>query len=74
MITSWDPSSESLLDLAEAEGLHPDFSCRSGICQSCICKLLDGEVEYFQEPLDVPEPGCVLICSARPQTDVVVEV
>ena len=74
VIASWDPSSESLLDLAEAQGLSPDFSCRSGICQSCICKLLDGEVEYFQEPLDVPDPGCVLICSAIPKTDVVVDV
>ncbi len=74
VIASWDPSSESLLDLAEAQGLSPDFSCRSGICQSCICELLDGEVEYFQEPLDVPDPGCVLICSAIPKTDVVVDV
>jgi len=74
VIASWDPSSESLLDLAEAQGLSPDFSCRSGICQSCICKLLDGEVEYFQEPLDVPDPGCVLICSAIPKSDVVVVV
>jgi len=71
---SWDPSAESLLDLAEAQGLRPDFSCRSGICQSCICKLLVGEVEYFQEPLDVPDPGCVLICSAKPKTDVVIDV
>ena len=70
----WDPSAESLLDLAEAQGLRPDFSCRSGICQSCISKLLDGEVEYFQEPLDVPDPGCVLICSAKPRTDVVIDV
>ncbi len=74
VIASWDPSSESLLDLAEAQGLRPDFSCRSGFCQSCICKLLDGEVEYFQEPLDVPDPGWVLICSAKPKTDVVVDV
>ena len=74
MIAPWDPSSESLLDLAEAQGLRPDFSCRSGICQSCVCKLLDGEVTYFQEPLDVPDPGCVLICSAKPRTDVTVDV
>lgn len=70
----WDPSSESLLDLAEAQGLHPDFSCRSGICQTCSCKLVAGEIEYFQEPIDVPEPGCVLICSARPKTDVTIDV
>jgi hypothetical protein len=70
----WDPSAESLLDLAEAQGLRPDFSCRSGICQSCVSKLLDGEIEYFQEPLEVPDPGCVLICSAKPRTDVVIDV
>ncbi len=40
----------------------------------CICRLLDGEVEYVQEPMDVPDPGCVLICCSKPKTRVVVDV
>ncbi len=31
---NWNPSFESILDLAEANGLSPDYSCRSGICHT----------------------------------------
>ena len=71
---SWDPACESLLDLAERHGLNPDYSCRSGICHTCMCTLVEGEVDYLEEPLDAPDPGCVLICCARPKTSVVIEV
>jgi hypothetical protein len=39
-----------------------------------MSKLIAGEVEYVTEPLDVPDPGCVLICSSRPKTNVVIDV
>ncbi len=70
----WDPTLESILDLAEAQGLRPDFSCRTGICHTCSSKLIEGEVEYFTEPLDMPDPGCVLICCSKPKTNLVIEV
>lgn len=69
--TNWNPSFESLLDLAEAAGLSPDYSCRSGICQTCVCGLQEGEVEYVQEPLDLPDDGSVLVCCSKPKTSVV---
>jgi ferredoxin-NADP reductase/MOSC domain-containing protein YiiM len=72
--TNWNPSFESILDLAEANGLSPDYSCRSGICHTCMCRLEDGEVEYVEEPLDPPEEGCVLICVSKPKKNVVVEI
>ena len=65
---NWNPSFESLLDLAEANGLSPDYSCRSGICQTCICPLEEGEVDYVLEPLDPPDAGSVLICCSKPKT------
>ena len=71
---NWNPSFESILDLAEANGLSPDYSCRSGICHTCMCKLEAGEVEYVLEPLELPDPGSVLICCSKPKTDVVVGV
>ena len=40
--TSWDLVKGSLLDLAESEGLRPDYSCRSGICQTCTTRVIDG--------------------------------
>ena len=71
---NWNPSFESILDLAEANGLSPDYSCRSGICHTCTCPLEDGEVEYTLEPLDPPDPGSVLICCSKPKTNLVVGV
>lgn len=72
--TSWNPSLESILDLAEANGLSPDYSCRSGICHTCMVTLEDGEVEYVEEPLDPPDDGCVLICVSKPKGNIVVDV
>lgn len=71
---NWNPSLESILDLAEASGLSPDYSCRSGVCHTCESKLLRGEVEYVIEPLDPPEEGSVLICCARPRGDIAVDI
>ncbi len=70
----WNPSLDSILDLAEAVGLSPDYSCRSGICQTCICEIEKGEVEYVLEPLDPPDEGSVLICCSKPTTAVVIAV
>lgn len=70
----WDSSCTSLLELAEAHGLRPVHSCRLGLCLTCICALLEGEVEYFDHTVVEPEHGVVLLCSSRPLTDVVVDV
>ncbi|TDL78441.1 2Fe-2S iron-sulfur cluster binding domain-containing protein [Palleronia sediminis] len=69
----WDGAAASLLELAENAGLDPDFSCRAGICNTCKCGIVSGEVEYFEEPLSPPEAGKVLICCARPKGPVVLD-
>ncbi len=74
VVTPWDPGVQSILDLAEQAGLSPDYSCRSGICQTCSCRLISGEIAYDEEPAAAPEPGEVLICSARPKGDVVIDI
>ena len=68
----WNPSFESILDLAEANGLSPDYSCRSGICHTCICELEQGEVDYTLEPLDPPPEGTVLICCSKPRSNLAI--
>ncbi len=73
LTAKWNPSFASILDMAEGLGLSPDYSCRSGICHTCVCALEDGEVEYVEEPLDPPDPGSVLICCSKPKTDLVVD-
>lgn len=70
----WDASLHSLLDLAEKSGLTPDFSCRAGICNTCKITLIEGEVEYFGDPLVIPPKGKVLICCARPKGRVVLDI
>ena len=74
MQINWNPSYESILDLAEAHGLSPDYSCRSGICHTCKCKLEHGEVDYVMEPMDLPPKGEVLICCSKPKTDIVIQI
>ena len=74
LTTTWNPDCESILDLAEHHGLNPDYSCRSGICRTCMCELVEGEVEYFEEPLNAPEPGRVLICVCKPKSKLVLDV
>jgi ferredoxin-NADP reductase/MOSC domain-containing protein YiiM/predicted pyridoxine 5'-phosphate oxidase superfamily flavin-nucleotide-binding protein len=71
---AWDPACETILDLAEHHGLSPPYSCRSGICRTCMCELVEGEVKYLEEPLNAPDPGCVLICVSRPKTKIVVDI
>ncbi|MEE8352131.1 MAG: FAD-binding oxidoreductase [Rhodospirillales bacterium] len=66
----WDAKFENLLDFAESLGLAPAFSCRSGICHTCMIELKDGEVNYPEEPVIPPDPGHVLICSAQPKGDI----
>ena len=71
---TWDPACETILDLAEHHGLSPDYSCRSGICHTCMCEVAEGEVEYLEEPLDPPDAGRVLICCSRPKSRLVIDI
>jgi ferredoxin-NADP reductase len=64
---TWTAGMPSLLDFAEAQGLVPEFSCRSGVCGTCACRLIDGAVDYDTDPLDPPAPGDILLCCARPR-------
>ena len=71
----WDPSAyQSLLELAEACDVPVRWSCRTGVCHNCESGLVSGAVAYQPEPLDAPAEGNVLICCARPETDVVVDI
>ncbi len=36
---------ESILDGANRIGIDPPFSCQSGVCTTCKCKVMSGEVE-----------------------------
>jgi ferredoxin-NADP reductase len=69
----WTQGSFSLLSLAERNGLRPDASCRSGLCNSCMCRLDSGEVTYIMETANTPPTGEILLCCSRPTTSVMVD-
>ena len=63
----------SLLEFAESCDVPTRWSCRSGVCHTCVTALLAGETDYRPDPLEPPEPGQVLVCCARPVEDVVLD-
>jgi ferredoxin len=69
----WDPASPSLLDFAEAHGISPPFSCRAGVCGSCLSGLRSGAVDYLEPPLTEPGPGELLLCCSTPRESVVID-
>jgi ferredoxin-NADP reductase/MOSC domain-containing protein YiiM len=63
---AWDAKFASLLELAEACDVPVRWSCRTGVCHSCMTGLIGGSIVYSPEPLERPAPGNVLICCSRP--------
>ena len=62
----WSKGDDVLLEVAEAHGLEPEFSCRTGTCGSCAVKVESGEVAYRTQPTASVNPGEALICCAVP--------
>ncbi|MDY6824287.1 MAG: 2Fe-2S iron-sulfur cluster binding domain-containing protein [Thermodesulfobacteriota bacterium] len=73
----WDGSHESLLSLAEENGVEIETECEIGVCGTCKVRLLSGtvdmEMEDGLEDEDIAR-GMILPCVAVPTTDVVLEV
>jgi ferredoxin len=69
----WDPALGNLLEFAEACDVPVGFGCRNGVCHSCESGLVDGEIAYVTEPLEVPGPDRVLVCCAQPRGAVTLE-
>ncbi|GAA3073745.1 2Fe-2S iron-sulfur cluster-binding protein [Streptomyces glomeratus] len=70
--TPWSPAHATLLDLAEACDIPTRWSCRTGVCHTCI-HLVAGDITYTTPPLELPEPGTVLVCCSKPTTEVVLD-
>jgi ferredoxin-NADP reductase/MOSC domain-containing protein YiiM/ferredoxin len=63
----------SVLDLADACDVPTRWSCRTGVCHTCVTPLLSGDITYAPGPLELPAAGQVLICCARPATEIVLD-
>ncbi len=73
LTVNWSQDYGSILDLAEACDVPTRFACRSGVCHVCVTGIIAGATTYVQSPLEPPEQGAVLICSAAPETDLVLD-
>ncbi|MFJ9629481.1 MOSC domain-containing protein [Streptomyces sp. NPDC101175] len=69
----FDDGRRSVLELADACDVPTRWSCRTGVCHTCVTPLLSGTIAYSPEPLEPPPAGEVLICCARPDTDLVLD-
>jgi ring-1,2-phenylacetyl-CoA epoxidase subunit PaaE len=72
---SMDKDKQSVLDAGLRAGLEMRWSCKGGVCSTCRCKVLEGQVEmdvnYALEDYEVAR-GFVLSCQSFPLTDKVV--
>ncbi|MNF53443.1 1,2-phenylacetyl-CoA epoxidase, subunit E [compost metagenome] len=68
-------NSQSVLDAGNAQGLELPYSCKAGVCSTCKCKVIEGEVEmdsnFALEDYEVAA-GYVLSCQTFPISEKVV--
>ena len=66
---------QSLLDAALENALDAPYACKAGVCSTCRCRVLEGEVDmvanHALEDYEVAK-GYVLSCQSYPVTDRVV--
>ncbi len=70
---------QKVLEAGLAAGLFMPYSCRSGVCRTCLGVVREGTVDLgFVHPNYLPEAekarGCALLCQATAQSDLVIEV
>jgi ring-1,2-phenylacetyl-CoA epoxidase subunit PaaE len=70
-----DKNRDSVLDSALAQGIDLPYSCKGGVCSTCRCKVVEGEVDmdanFALEDYEVAR-GFVLSCQSYPVSDTLV--
>lgn len=67
---------QTILEIAEREGIELTYECRAGVCGQCKVRLLQGRVAMdIEDALDSADraQGMILCCQARCVDDVLVE-
>ncbi|NND24883.1 MAG: phenylacetate-CoA oxygenase/reductase subunit PaaK [Flavobacteriaceae bacterium] len=70
-----DDDFDNILDGALAAGADLPFACKGGVCSTCKCKLIEGEVEMkinYALEADEVEQNFILSCQAVPTTKKVI--
>jgi ferredoxin-NADP reductase/MOSC domain-containing protein YiiM len=70
---TWSPGFHTLLEFAEACDVPTRYSCRSGVCHTCATAVIEGTTAYNEPPLEEPADGAVLLCTATPESDLVLD-
>ena len=65
------PGDGSILDAGQKQGIDLPYSCKGGVCSTCRCRLVDGDVDmavnYALEQWELDQ-GFVLTCQSTPKT------
>ena len=66
---------ENIIEAGLRNGVELPYSCRGGVCSTCRCRLVEGEVEmdvnFALEDYEIAR-GFILSCQSYPTTDTVV--
>ncbi|MDT0199271.1 MULTISPECIES: 1,2-phenylacetyl-CoA epoxidase subunit PaaE [unclassified Acinetobacter] len=71
LIVGVSKQDDSILDAALRAGADLPYACKGGVCATCKCKVLEGQVEMavnYSLEEDEIQKGYVLSCQARPTT------
>ena len=68
------PKGQAILPSLEQQNIKPNFGCRMGVCNKCVCKKIEGGTKNLVNGLENTEPNAQLkICVNSAQSDLTID-